>query len=260
MGERWDFYFCTVDDRPASIFVNLDLEREAPLPGLSYVASVRILMKNPRPDGLSSADEAAALKQIEDTLNAEVRRRDPAAVFVGRNTSGGKRDLFFYVPAADWWVALISAAPSSVSGYKIEADVWEDRSWETYFDFLLPNDEQKQTIQNSDVCEQMEQRGDPRPTTRDRPLGLLPSVRPTRTVPIESGRDGIPDSECNRRTEPGRTIRTPNLSGGPAFVQCNRRSHIALVSLSTGTRRRIRRLGDGGPEAKLKSLAELGCW
>lgn len=161
MGERWDFYFCTVDDRPASIFVNLDLEREAPLPGLSYVASVRILMKNPRPDGLSSADEAAALKQIEDTLNAEVRRRDPAAVFVGRNTSGGKRDLFFYVPAADWWVALISAAPSSVSGYKIEADVWEDRSWETYFDFLLPNDEQKQTIQNSDVCEQMEQRGDP---------------------------------------------------------------------------------------------------
>jgi hypothetical protein len=166
MGERWDFYFCTVDDQPASVFVNLALEGDAPLADLSYVGSARIRMKNPRPDGLSSADEAATLNHIENTLNAEARRRDATIAFVGRNTSGGNRDLFFYMSSPDWWVSLI-AATAKLSAYEIEADVWEDRLWETYLEFLLPNVEQRETIQNRHVCEQLEQRGDPLDTPRE---------------------------------------------------------------------------------------------
>ena len=160
MSDNWDFYFCKVDDELASIFVDLGLAHEAPIAQLSHVGSVRIRMRNPRNDGLSSADEAADLKELERALESHVNSSAPAGVLVGRSTSGGNRDLFFYVPSDEGWGSGIDAVLRRFPDYKVEADAWEDRAWEAYFAFLLPNKEQKQTIENRKVCEQLESRGD----------------------------------------------------------------------------------------------------
>ena len=152
------------------------------------------------------------------------------------------------------------AATSSFPGYEIEADVWEDRPWQTYFDFLLPNDEQKQTIQNSNICEQLEQRGDPLDQAREIDHWVyFPQPDQRAQFQLKVAEMAFQTRSVIDEPSRGAPVWTPNLSGGPAFVQRNRRSHIALVSLSTGTRGRVRRLGDGGPEAKLNELAELGC-
>ena len=101
MSDDWDFYFCNVDDRPASIFVDLGLAAEAPLPELPVVGYVRIHMRTPRDDGLSSQAEFEALTSVEHAL--ETLQADGAVAYVGRNTSDGYRDLLFYLRTAEAW-------------------------------------------------------------------------------------------------------------------------------------------------------------
>ena len=48
MSNDWDFYSCRVDDKPASIFVDLGIRRDVPLSGRPYMAFVRLFMRAPR--------------------------------------------------------------------------------------------------------------------------------------------------------------------------------------------------------------------
>jgi hypothetical protein len=34
MSDEWDFYFCQVEDHPASIFVDLGVRQDVPIAGL----------------------------------------------------------------------------------------------------------------------------------------------------------------------------------------------------------------------------------
>lgn len=58
---QWDSYFARVEDKVASFFVRLDLMESGINPRLSNRVWVRLKMKDPRDDGLSSASEAQAL-------------------------------------------------------------------------------------------------------------------------------------------------------------------------------------------------------
>jgi hypothetical protein len=160
MSDPWDFYFRTVDDRPTSCSVNLGVHDDAPMPSLSYVATVRVRMRNPRPDGLSTAEEANVLWQIEDALVATIKSNTPEGIFVGRVTSAGNRDLFFYLPLPESWASTVEAAATAFPCYEMQSDVWQDCAWQTYFGFLVPNAEQRQMIENRKVCEVLERHGD----------------------------------------------------------------------------------------------------
>ncbi|WP_339940241.1 DUF695 domain-containing protein, partial [Undibacterium luofuense] len=63
MQEQWDFYFCRVDDAPASIYLNLALAQTAPLEECAVMAWVSLEMRAPREDGFSSAEEYPVLEQ-----------------------------------------------------------------------------------------------------------------------------------------------------------------------------------------------------
>ncbi len=161
MAEDWTSYFSSSADEPVSTFVNLGLAREAPIAGLVYVASVRLRMVNPRPDGLSNGDEAEALWRIEDSLVSKVETSHPPGVFGGRTTSRGYREFFFFVPSPEELRSRIESAMRGFPNYSYEVDVREDRDWQAYFGSLLPNDEERKTIENRKVCEQLELKGDP---------------------------------------------------------------------------------------------------
>ena len=64
MSDDWDFYFCSVDNKPASIFVDLGIAKEAPMAEYSVMAYVRTHMQAPRDDGLSSQVEFETLKSL----------------------------------------------------------------------------------------------------------------------------------------------------------------------------------------------------
>lgn len=155
MTDDWDFYFCSVgvDDRPASIFVDLGVAKDAPLAAYPVMSYVRVSMRNPRHDGLSSNEEFETLKSMEDQLG-DLLTRGGSAVYVGRNTSNGYRDFYFYCAREVDWDTRVAESMVS-SGYTYECGSRADPEWHTYFDFLFPGDREMQSIQNRRVCDSL---------------------------------------------------------------------------------------------------------
>lgn len=157
MTDNWDFYSLGVDGKPASIFVDLGVESDAPLKSHPYLAYVRLFMNQPRPDGLSSSEEFEALIEIEKSMEATLCEADVG--YVGRNTSDGCRDFYFYVSNPGDWHSKVDRVLSKFENYKYETGTREDAGWSTYFNFLSPGKIDRQRIANRRVCEALEGRG-----------------------------------------------------------------------------------------------------
>jgi regulator of RNase E activity RraB len=158
MTDSWDFYALRVDGEPASIFVDLGIRPHAPLSSHPHMAYVRLHMNRPRPDGLSSKEEFDALIDIEKAIEANLCSDEVG--YVGRSTSGGYRDFYFYAVTASDWQRRVDGTLSEFKHYKYETGTREDADWSTYLNFLLPGKLDRQRIENRRVCEALERHGD----------------------------------------------------------------------------------------------------
>ena len=158
MTDNWDFYSLQVDGVPASIFVDLGIQLEAPLRSSPHMAYVRLHMNQPRKDGLSSQEEFEILCEIEKAIESELCSEGVG--YVGRNTSAGCRDFYFYVSTALGWQSKVDRVLAAFKNYKYETGTREDSDWSTYFNFLLPGRIDRQRIENRRVCEALERHGD----------------------------------------------------------------------------------------------------
>jgi uncharacterized protein (TIGR01619 family) len=158
MTNNWDFYAVRVDNKLASIMVDLGIEAEAPITSLPYAATIRLYLKHASPLGMSSDAEFDILSNIENTL--EEALCNTSVAYVGRNTCDGYRDFYFYISQNEKWHERVVVALSTFIDYEDESGVREDSEWSTYFNFLLPRRIDKQRIQNRRVCEQLEKHGD----------------------------------------------------------------------------------------------------
>jgi uncharacterized protein (TIGR01619 family) len=159
MADNWDFFLCRVNDKPASIMVNLALVDEAPIERLPYMAYVEVRLKSPDPNGLSSGKESTMLASIEDSLAANLSDEE-TAMYVGRNTSDGRRDFFFYIAHPTAWENRVRQAMQSFQDYDFAAGVRNEATWQTYFEFLYPSEIDRLCIENRRVCQTLKQNGD----------------------------------------------------------------------------------------------------
>lgn len=90
----WEFYPCLVDDRPASIFVNLRYEHRRPSSFSDTLYWLRIHMLDVAAHGMGSAAEADALYPLEDALTAAAANL--GLTYVGRLRNDGEWQLTFY--------------------------------------------------------------------------------------------------------------------------------------------------------------------
>ncbi|PZV84359.1 uncharacterized protein (TIGR01619 family) [Algoriphagus aquaeductus] len=157
--EEWEFYFSNVNDKLGSIYVNLGLRKVAPIADKPNVVWVSIKMNNPREDGLSSQEESGLLGDIEDALVEKIISKHNA-IYVGRLTSAGDRDLYFYFGDTTLYDKTISEVMVAYPKYQFDFGSKEDKEWGGYFDFLYPLPQQFQSIQNRRVIEQLEKGGD----------------------------------------------------------------------------------------------------
>jgi uncharacterized protein (TIGR01619 family) len=159
MSDDWDFYACRVDNEPASIFFDLGIAVQAPLAEFPHMAYVRLRMRSPRSDGLSSQEEYETLIKIEDQLSRALNQPS-ASVYVGRNTSGGCRDFYFYTQTANDWDHRVETAMTNFVEYVFETGSRPDPDWTTYLTFLYPSGEAMRRIQNRRVCDNLQKKGD----------------------------------------------------------------------------------------------------
>jgi len=159
MSDVWDFYFANVNDVIASLFVDLGLRDSVPDSDRPWLLWTWVYFRQPRDDGLSSSAEAPILHEIEDALTKEVKETTEAEL-VGRITTAGRREFYFYGPVPDRFENAVSSALKSFPDYEFDTGTKEDPDWSQYLNVLYPSPEEHQRIKNLHVIEALEKHGD----------------------------------------------------------------------------------------------------
>ncbi|KRA53243.1 hypothetical protein ASD77_00640 [Pseudoxanthomonas sp. Root65] len=163
---RWNFYALRVDDQPASIYLDLSLADEVQADEYPVMAWLRVEMREPREDGLSSQQEFDALVALEDRV-VPLLTAAGRAVYAGRNTSSGCRDFYFYLAQGEAWDEQVEQAMRAASEYRYQSGHRPDPTWSTYHEFLYPDPRTRESMENRDVCAVLEDRGDELRQPRD---------------------------------------------------------------------------------------------
>ena len=172
MSENWNSYFCNVNDKLASIFVDLGIRKTIPDPSRPWLLWVRVYFKQPRPDGLSSREEFDTLVSIEEKLTTALEQKC-GAVLSGRISTDGRRKFYFYGSLPRTFESALAESMTEFHGYRFEYDSQEDPGWRQYLDVLYPSEEDLQRIKNREVLQVLEQRRHVRVSQSCSALGLF---------------------------------------------------------------------------------------
>ncbi|MEZ4223097.1 MAG: DUF695 domain-containing protein [Polyangiaceae bacterium] len=160
----WDFYYCRVDDAPASIFLDFQYLQERPALDTLYYAGLQML--DPDDHGMGSTDDAKLLWALEDAITASAQ--EAGFTYVGRLRNHGDWQLTFYGAAGkeETLEAVVVEALKDVErGYRIGSK--EDPEWGYYHEFLVPDEERWRWIMDRRVVQQLEAQGDPLSVPRE---------------------------------------------------------------------------------------------
>jgi hypothetical protein len=159
LSDEWDFYFARVNDAVASIFVDLGLKPDAPNEKRPWLLWVWVEMQSPRPDGLSTGDEAATLHEIEESLNSMI---PPVcgAQLVGRITGSNRREFYFYGEEPGELEVATERAMQAFGTYRFQTGSAFQPEWEQYLGLLYPSASNLQRMMNRRVLDELAQQGD----------------------------------------------------------------------------------------------------
>ena len=166
MSENWNSYFCNVNDKLASIALDLGLSKEVPIESKPWLFWIWVYMKSPRPDGLSDNSEFDVLVAIEDELAKQLKTACEA-IEIGRITTDGRREFYFYGGSAVGFENAAQKALRGFKGYKFDLGTKEDPEWSQYLNVLYPSEEDMQKIMNREVLENLRKYGDTLSPVRD---------------------------------------------------------------------------------------------
>jgi len=159
LSDEWDFYFAKVNDAVSSIFVDLGLRPDAPNEKRPWLLFVWVEMLSPRPDGLSSGEEAPKLYEIEESLNSMI---PPVcgAQLVGRITGSNRREFYFYGEEPGEFEAAVERAMKPFPDYQVQSGSTFQPDWEQYLELLYPSASNLQRMMNRRVLDALEKSGD----------------------------------------------------------------------------------------------------
>jgi uncharacterized protein (TIGR01619 family) len=158
--QDWAFYQCNVNDKPASIYVDLSLKEIAPDEHKSHLLIVWLYMRKPNTtNGLSTQEESNTLFAIEDALVPAITQ-EFSATYVGRITNDGRREFYFYGSITHDFEKAVRQAFVNFAEYEFEAWDHDDPSWEQYLNLLYPTPNSQRWIGDFRVTQQLEKNGD----------------------------------------------------------------------------------------------------
>lgn len=157
--EDWDFFFCRIDEKPASIRLNLALNRIAPFQAFPFRFSCLVKMQNPDENGFSSNEEYPVLGEIEDAIQEKMEKM--GAIYTGVIKNNGILELVMYAQELTGMEeACRSVLNTQFPSYECDFDTEEDPQWHFYQNFMYPDAFSLQQMMNRRVIRQLEAQGD----------------------------------------------------------------------------------------------------
>ena len=160
MTSKWDFYQCTVNGKPASIYLDLHLQGAAPDLTRPLLLIVWLDLRFPDPEHRMAGDaEFDALGAIEDRL-ADSFKAAYGCTYAGRITTDGRREFYFYSASGHQMEALALAALAPFPGYTVKAWSQADAAWQQYLGVLYPRGASLRWMKDKGVVEALARAGD----------------------------------------------------------------------------------------------------
>ncbi|MEL6676583.1 MAG: DUF695 domain-containing protein [Bacteroidota bacterium] len=156
---EWDFYFCTVEEHPASIMLDLALHTHAPLSDKINFLQLAVDLQAPNDFGLTTTGEAEVLYILEDKLSEHILE-NLGGLYVARNTTNGQRIFYYYCQTSIDYKSIVEEVMERFADYEYTVKIQRDPSWAFYQQFLFPSKWEYQSILNRRVIEKLEQQGD----------------------------------------------------------------------------------------------------
>jgi regulator of RNase E activity RraB len=166
VSEDWNSYFCNVNDKLASIRLDLAIRSTVPDPVRLWLLWVWVYFKQPRPDGLSSREEFDRLSSLEETLQAAVEKQCDG-ILSGCITTSERREFYFYGSTPEGFEETVNQSVGLSHGYKFDCDKQQDPGWTQYLNVLYPSEEQRELIENRKLLDVLQQQGDNLEAARD---------------------------------------------------------------------------------------------
>ncbi|MNJ40335.1 hypothetical protein D3C77_352280 [compost metagenome] len=157
MSDNWNTYFSVIDNKPASFLLDLEPWKNGENEQYVYLYKLSVTLKDPNEDGVTTNKEAEALYAIEDSINDSI---DSNYLFVGRVTTDGRRDFFYYTETTDV-EKLKRLAVQFLETYEYSINRFEEQKpRDFYYECLFPNKSNRQRMMNRQVVENLSGHGD----------------------------------------------------------------------------------------------------
>jgi hypothetical protein len=157
--EDWDNYVMEVNRKPVSVVVDLGLKKNAPMADRPNVVIVRVQLAAPEPSGQPGKAELDKLELMENSLESTLRRQ-LGAIYAGRFTQRGIRELYYYVLDTVGFREQVNMVMAGFRDYPYLCQAREDRSWTNYLQVLYPSDKDLEIIMNRRLLDELSAKGD----------------------------------------------------------------------------------------------------
>jgi len=158
--ENWDVYMAEYGKKPGSITLNMALKKTAPLKNLPYVLITGVSFRNCDDDGMPTKREFANLYKVADSVKAVVDS-------LVKNTLAGtfthlcqRLDYYYVADTANLREQLTQLYKERFPLYMPSIAIKEDKAWAAYLDFLYPNEESYEFMQNQKMVMALQKGGD----------------------------------------------------------------------------------------------------
>ncbi|RIX50264.1 DUF695 domain-containing protein [Paenibacillus nanensis] len=164
MSDNWNTYMTYIDHKPASFLLDLDPWGSGEYDHFIHLYQLRLVLNEPTDEGLTTNEEASDLYAIEDAIHDVLSGH---YLFVGRITTDGRRDFFYYTDSDDGSELKRLAAKHIVS-HKYSVDRVEEQSPRSFYEqFLYPDQLSWKRMLNRQLVDKLTELGDdlrkPRP-------------------------------------------------------------------------------------------------
>jgi len=157
--DKFEFYPARVDDRPASIFINLAYNDIAPIPSATEAYCVFIQIREPGDHGMgSSAEESLQLNDLEDQINELAINL--GLYPIGRLRNNGVWQPCYMGPPDIDFESSVSDLVKKSTGHEVGFGGKHDPEWKYYSEFLYPDAERWQWIMNRRTVDHFADNGD----------------------------------------------------------------------------------------------------
>ncbi len=167
MESDWDFYLCQLNGWPASILLDLAYGDSGPISEFDQCLIMRLTLQEAREDGFPTREESERLDELEDALETAWLENKSDTRHVGRVTTHGWRDFFFYCRDPQRVQQQICSVLQAFPDYPPQFAVEPDPEWQIYYGLLFPSDREWQMICNERLLRHLEESGDRPEIQRD---------------------------------------------------------------------------------------------